>query len=154
MKRFILPLLVLTIASCSILGKGNSSKSSGRGDTRTKDVTYLDPRTYQLTETATDDQYGYVQTKPVDVGGVPENNGPANERAFLNALLGPNGEQTAYYRSGSCCQFKTPHGFMNDMGLLDVYKVYVVGAKDTSVIYINMYDKGDLYIPKGFTAKK
>lgn len=153
MKQFILPAALALITGCSVVGKSNSG-DSGRGDTRTKEVKYLDSRTFQLTEPATDPDYGFVRTKPVDVGGVPENNGPGNERAFLNALLGPNGEEVSYFRSGSCCSFKTPHGFMDDTGLLDVYKVYVVGSTDTSLIYINMYDKGDLYIPKGFTARK
>lgn len=153
MKQLILPVAAALLVGCSTVRKSGSS-DSGRGDTRTKEVKYLDSQTFQLTEPATDPDYGFARTKPVDVGGVPENNGPVNERAFLNALLGPNGEEIGYYRSGSCCHFKTPHGFMNETGLLDVYKVYVVGSTDTSLIYINMYDKGDLYIPKGFTAKK
>jgi hypothetical protein len=37
--------------------------------------------------------------------------------------------------------------------MLDVYRIYWTGGKDTLDIYINMYDKGDLQIPVGLTAK-
>lgn len=79
--------------------------------------------------------------------------GPLNERRFLNGLAGPNGEAIQYRRTGSCCGFKTPNGFDN-MGMLDRYKVYRDGCKDTAILLINMYDKGDLKVPVGFSSRK
>jgi hypothetical protein len=83
-----------------------------------------------------------------------EGSGPQNERRYLNALLGPHGESVIYTREGSCCAFKTPNGLFNDIGLLDRYKVTWTGAADTVVLFMNMYDVGDLKIPVGFTARK
>ncbi|QHT72044.1 2-dehydro-3-deoxyphosphooctonate aldolase [Rhodocytophaga rosea] len=106
-----------------------------------------------MTESANDKTYGYEKGNPVKVGGSKENSGPKNQRRFLNGLLGPNGEQIKYYRAGSCCGFKTPNGLFDNIGLLDLYKVYWDGS-DTLNIYINLYDKGDLMIPVGLTAKQ
>jgi hypothetical protein len=86
--------------------------------------------------------------------GSKDGTGPQNERRFLNALLGPNGEDIRYLRAGSCCPFKTPNGILDGAGLLDRYRIYWTGGKDTLDIYINMYDQGDLMIPTGLTAKQ
>jgi hypothetical protein len=88
------------------------------------------------------------------VGGSKESSGPRNERRFLNSLSGPNGEDVQYFRAGSCCAFKTPNGLMDNTGMLDRYRLTWTGSSDTLNIYINMYDKGNLMIPAGLTAKK
>lgn len=106
---------------------------------------------YILTEQATDKHYAFTPGNPVRVGGV--SSGPANERRYLNSLLGPDNERIEYYRLGSCCPFDTPNGLMGG-GLLDKYQVYWDNCKDTLIIYINMYDKGDLKIPVGLNARK
>ncbi len=111
---------------------------------------FLNDNTYLLTEMSEDKTYAFDKSNPVKVGGLS----PSNERAFLNALLGPNGEEVKYFRAGSCCHFKTPNGLVGDGGLLDLYRVFWEGASDTLDIYINMYDKGDLKIPLGLKAKK
>ena len=134
--------------------KSTSTSKVGQGNTRTKPIELLDDNTYLLTEKADENNYGYGKSNPIKVGGVSENSGPKNERRFLNALLGPNGEEVQYYRAGSCCPFKTPHGFIDNSGMLDNYKVTWTGAKDTLDVFINMYDEGDLKIPAGLTAKK
>lgn len=134
--------------------KGVTSSGNGLGDTRTTEIEFINSETYRLTESAADATYAYTEANPVKVGGAGEQSGPRNERRFLNALLGPGGEQVSYYRAGSCCPFRTPNGLFNDSGLLDLYRVTWEGARDTVSIYINMYDKGDLLIPVGFTAKE
>jgi hypothetical protein len=106
--------------------------------------------TQSVKETTTDSSYGYSEKNPIKVGGF--NNGPANQRAYLNSLTGPNGEALSYNRSGSCCHFETkssPYG----MGLLDKYQVTYQNKKDTVTLYINMYDKGPLKAPVGFKFK-
>lgn len=124
------------------------------GDDRTTEVEMLNNSTYFLTEYATDDNYGITKENPVKVGGIKESEGPTNERRYLNALLTGNGETLKFYRSGSCCAFSTPNGIIGNTGLLDVYKLYVEGSTDTTILYFNMYDKGDLFIPKGFKSKE
>ena len=114
-----------------------------------------DSNTFLITEIATDKTYGLSPKNPVQVGGVKDSEGPKNERRFLNALAGPNGEAISYYRSGSCCAIKSdndPFGFGSVM--LDNYRVTWENAKDTVSIYINMYDSGELKAPVGFTLKK
>jgi hypothetical protein len=112
-------------------------------------------QTFELTEISTDPTYGLSEKNPIEVGGVDKNEGPQNERRFLNALAGPNGEEISYYRAGSCCPIKSkadPFGFGSVM--LDNYRVTWEGAEDTVSIYINMYDYGSLKAPIGFTIKE
>lgn len=103
-------------------------KTAGYGDTRTKPLVMLNSSAYLLTERAPASDYGYKPSNPVKVGGVKEMQVPANERKILNALLGPQGQSLAYRRLGSCCHFKTPNGSIDNVGLLDVYKVWWDGA--------------------------
>lgn len=112
-------------------------------------------QTFELTEISTDRTYGLSEKNPIQVGGVDKQEGPLNERRFLNALAGPNGEEISYYRAGSCCSIKSkndPFGFGSV--LLDDYRVTWEGSKDTVSIYINMYDYGVLKAPIGFTIKE
>lgn len=153
MKKPLLYLGLFFAVGCAS-SKSASTANTGKGDTRTKEVEFLDEYSYLLVEASEDLTYGYDKDNPVKVGGSKEQSGPLNERRFLNALLGPNGEEIQYYRVGSCCAFKTPNGLMNNSGLLDLYRVSWSGATDTLEIYINMYDKGDLKIPVGLSAKK
>lgn len=99
--------------------------------------------------TASDD-YGYTEKNPVKVGGV--NSGPANERAYLDRLTGPKGELIKYHRLGSCCSFKSNNAPFG-MGLLDRYEITIEGDSIKKILYLNMYDKGKLYAPKGFLLK-
>ena len=114
-----------------------------------------DNNTFSVTEIATDKTYGLSPKNPIEVGGSKDSEGPKNERRFLNALAGPNGEKISYYRSGSCCPIESkndPFGFGSVM--LDNYRVTWENSKDTVSVYINMYDSGKLKAPVGFTIKK
>lgn len=143
MKNLTFPILLLILA-CSI------------PKTATKATTYplLDNRTFKLTEISSDKSYGYSQKNAVQVGGAKDQIGPTNERRFLNALTGPNGEQISYYRAGSCCAVKSKNAPFGDKVLLDNYRVTYQGWGDTVSIYINMYDTGELKAPVGFKFKK
>lgn len=110
--------------------------------------------TFLIQEISTDKTYGLTPKNPVEVGGAKDSEGVQNERRFLNALAGPNGERISYYRAGSCCPVKSdndPFGFGSVM--LDNYRVTWENSKDTVSIYINMYDSGKLKAPVGFTIK-
>lgn len=153
MNRAIIVAGVILIVGCASR-KAGTAQNSGWGDTRKREVQFLDDNTYLLADSTFDKSYGYEQSNPIKVGGTKDNIGPRNERRFMNALLGPHGEAIKYYRAGSCCAFKTPNGLIDNMGLLDRYRLTWTGSSDTLDIYINMYDKGDLMIPLGLTAKK
>ncbi len=140
MKNLLLAGLLLIMCSC--------------GTTKTfQKAKLLNEHTFLLSEVSTDEAYGYNQKKPIKVGGVDKSEGPLNERRFLNALAGPNGEFVSYTRVGSCCAFKSKKGFMGK-ALLDRYEVSWDGLDEPLIIYINMYDYGELKAPVGFTIKK
>lgn len=98
--------------------------------------------------------YGYTEAKPILVGGADINNGPRYERAYLDRLTGPNGEEISYKRTGSCCQFETENGFMGG-GMLDTYEVTYEGLEEPIILYLNMYDPnpGATVAPRGFKLK-
>ncbi|MES2778207.1 MAG: 2-dehydro-3-deoxyphosphooctonate aldolase [Bacteroidota bacterium] len=112
-----------------------------------------DNESFVITEISTDETYGLNSKNPVEVGGNSSSSGPSNERRYLNMLAGPNGEKISYYRAGSCCPVKSEKGFLG-YAMLDNYRVTWSGTTDTVSIYINMYDKGVLKAPVGFTIKK
>jgi hypothetical protein len=121
--------------------------------TTTTTPTTNDNENFVITEISTDITYGRSPKNPVQVGGTSSNSGPFNERRYLNLLAGPNGEKISYYRTGSCCPVESEKGFMG-YAMLDNYRVTWKGATDTISIYINMYDRGVLKAPVGFTFKK
>lgn len=146
-----IPIFLICFAACTSQKKTTAPTQPSYGDDRTTEVELLNSQTFKLYERTKDSTYGYTVQNPVKVGG--KNDGPLNERRFLNGLLGPKYETIEYERVGSCCPFKTPNGLFGDSGLLDKYKVYWQGAKDTLILYFNMYDKGNLKIPVGFNAR-
>ena len=99
---------------------------------------------------ATDDSYGHSPENPINVGGLQ--NGALNQRLFLSALAGPNGEEISFQRIGSCCPFPTPNGF-NGRGLLDKYEVTYAGLSTPIILYLNFYDSDVLKVPVGFTLR-
>jgi hypothetical protein len=95
--------------------------------------------------------YGVTAQNPIKVGGGVDG-GVRGEQSYLNALRGPAGQTITYRRNGSCCPFKTPNGLIDNTGMLDAYTVTWEGNAKPLTLYINMYDKGDLFIPVGLTA--
>ena len=149
-------LVILLIVAAGLLACGPSKKGSSSVKNKSSydksQAELMDDRTFKITAVSDDANYGYTQKNAIKVGGVKSNEGPLNERRFLNALLGPNGESTSYNRRGSCCSFETPNGIMGG-GLLDMYEVTYAGLEKPIVLYINMYDFGILKAPKGFTFR-
>lgn len=89
---------------------------------------------------STDDTYAFTQENAVKVGG-DAFEGPARERAYLDNLLGPNGEPVTYTRTGSLPYEDT---------ILDAFELTVAGQKYT--IYIDEYVYSEPYAPIGFTC--
>lgn len=102
------------------------------------------------------EEYGYSEDNPVKVGTENLNDGPANERAYLDLLTGPNGEEISYNRLGSCCEFETENSPFGG-GLLDRYEIEYEGLEEPIILYINMYDPdpdGVVQAPEGFKLKE
>lgn len=132
----------LIVFSCSGTRKLSSSKSSPTAPSNA----------FQFIEVSKDKTYGYTEGNPIKVGGVKNNEGPLNERRFLDVLAGPEGEILSYNRQGSCCPFPSENGFMGN-GLLDIYEITWKGQDEPVILYINMYDYEPLKVPVGFTRR-
>lgn len=129
-----------------------SKKNSAAKDLNVKQE-LLDNQTFKIYLYSDDKTYGYTEKNPIMVGGAKTQEGPLNERRFLNALVGPNGEKTSYYRIGSCCPFRTPNGLLDNGGFLDKYSITYEGSDKEIILYINMYDSDKLKVPVGFKLK-
>jgi len=151
-KLFYVLGITLLLAGCKSTAKvaGNRGMTN-YGSPRVKQELVND-QMFLIKEHTTDETYGYTEKNPIMVGSV--GGGPLNERRFLNALLGPNGEQISYQRLGSCCPFQTKNGTFSDTGFLDKYAITYQGLDTSIVLYINMYDSDVLKVPVGFTLKK
>ena len=145
---------------CCYIAVLSACKSSYYTTTRER-IDYGSPRVKQelindqmflIKEYTTDETYGYTESNPIMVGGI--NEGPLNERRFLNALVGPKGEEISYQRVGSCCHFYTQNGISGgNGGLLDRYAITYEGLKTPIILYLNMYDSDVLKVPVGFTLR-
>lgn len=94
----------------------------------------------------TNPNYGYKNDRKnsIKVGEI------SNQRAYLDALKGPNGETVYYTRVSSCCQFKTKKAVFG-LGFLDQYKVSYKGLEQPIILYLNGYDYETPKAPNGFT---
>lgn len=141
MRILLCTIISFFIISCSSTKRVSSSENQSSNS----------KEPFKITSVSDDETYGYTEQNPIKVGGTPS--GPENERRFLNALTGPNGEKVSFTRIGSCCPFKSPNGLMGG-GLLDKYEVSYEGLSNPVILYINMYDKDILKAPKGFRHKE
>lgn len=142
--------LIFTIAALISISCSTSKRmeNGGYGNPNIKHE-LIDDYTFKITEYSQDKSYGYTEKNPIMVGGNSE--GPKNERRFLNALAGPNGEKIEYYRIGSCCPFNTKNSAWG--GMLDKYNITYTGLNKSLIIYINMYDSDTLKVPVGLKLK-
>jgi hypothetical protein len=106
-----------------------------------------------LTEVTTDRTYGYTQNNPIKVGGGLGGNGSRNQRQYLAALAGPNGEPITFERLGSCCPYSSPEGLMGQ-GMLDQYVVAHDGIEKPVILYLTFYDEEEPKAPYGFSIAR
>jgi len=144
--KYILIVLVALILLVSC--RSSNMKGMNYGSPKMKQELY-DDESFIIRVYSQDESYGYSERNPILVGGNSE--GPKNERRFLNALVGPNGESVQYRRTGSCCPFATKNSEWG--GMLDTYEVSYEGLGESVVLYINMYDSDTLKVPVGFKLK-
>jgi len=142
---FTIPFVLLSLVSLMSCSSTKKATGSATGN-------FSNSNKFALTEISTDATYGYAASNPINVGGIKESKGPSNQRRFLNALAGPNGEEISYSRIGSCCPFKSENGLMGG-GLLDQYEIKWQGQDKPVILFINFYDHGPLKAPKGFTLR-
>lgn len=98
----------------------------------------------QLTEcnVSTDPTYGYQKDNPIRVGG-GSFGGPSRERAYLDVLVGPDGQTINYTRTGSLEYGNT---------ILDEYVLTYDGLSTPITIYIDEYSFSTLMAPVGLAC--
>jgi hypothetical protein len=109
--------------------------------------------TFVITEYSQDKKYGYDKDYPINVFYYSTRNETINQERFLNALSGPKGEKINFTKLESCCPFPTKRSEMG-AGFLDVYEVKWEGLKKPVILYMNIYEKGALKVPVGFSLSK
>ena len=140
--------LILLTVSCV------STKSSIKNiDNNVPIPTVTNNNTFLLTEYSKDKRYGYDPDYPINVFYLSTRNETINQERFLNALAGPNGEKITFKKVESCCPFPTKTSNMG-AGFLDIYEVLWTGQKKPIRLYMNIYERGALLVPIGFTIKK
>jgi len=145
------------LISCLALALATSCVST-RNTIRNIDDTALMPalskeKTFIITEISKDKKYGYDQDYPVNLGFLPLATGEINVQRFFGALAGPEGQKITFTKVESCCPFPT-NKFDAGAGLLDVYDITWSGLNTPKRIYINMYEKGKVIAPQGFTIRQ
>lgn len=104
-------------------------------------VEFIDIQTSMGTCAVSQDKtYGYTEGNPIRVGG-GWLEGPAREEAYLDTLLGPNGETLIYEREDS---------FSSGDTILDEF--HVTGPGIDVILYLDEYNYTPPQAPVGFTC--
>lgn len=130
-----------------------STKSTLQNVDDNAPVPKLADNAFVLTNVSTDKKYGYDPDYPINVFYQNVKDEKINQQRFLQALAGPNGENIVFNKVETCCPFPTKRNPMG-VGLLDVYQVTWQGNPSPIRLYFNMFEKGVLMAPVGFTLKK
>lgn len=147
-KLLLLTILALQLSSCT------STKSTLKNtDDSAPNLRLSENNTFIITQFSTDKKYGYDKDYPINLFFSGTANTTINQERFLNALAGPKGEKISYEKLESCCPFPTTKSDMG-AGFLDVYQIKWQGQNKPVLLYLNIYEKGVLMVPMGFTLKK
>ena len=150
MKKYNLYLLfILSLLSASC----GSIKSTIKNIDNTVQRPLVKDGHYVITEYSKDAKYGYDRDYPINLGFDNEKYGTRSIDYFFNALTGLNGEKFTYIKTESCCPFPTKRNVMGG-GILDLYEITFPGKEKKIVLYFNIFDKGKIMCPNGFTIKK
>lgn len=101
-------------------------------------------------------RYGYTPNDPVKLGVTKRSMALTYPDKYFNSLAGPNGEIVYYKRFKSCCPFKTVNSEeypYQNLAVIEIYRVTYEGLNEPLLIYINFFDEGEVFAPKGFSVK-
>lgn len=148
MKNSVFTLLLLCILSSCV-----STKSTLQNvDDHAAIPKLSKTNSFVLTTYCKDKKYGFDKDFPINVFYKNIASAKENQERFLNALLGPKGEQITYTKTGICCPFPNTKTEMG-VAYLDVYDLTWEGLKKPITLYLNSYEKGALMVPMGFTTR-
>lgn len=139
--------LVLLFASCI------STKSTLQNvDNLAPNLVVTKENAFVINSFASDEKYGYDKDNPINIFYRDVANDTLNQYRFFNALTGPKGEKIFHKKVGVCCPFPSKNS-VSGAALLDVYEVTWVGQKTPITLYLNIYEKSNIQVPKGFGLK-
>jgi hypothetical protein len=147
MKYFFFLLIAFTLTSCV------STKSTIKNIDSTALRPLVRDQAYIITEYATDAKYGYDEDYPINIGFINEKQENINIQYYFSGLEGPNGEKISYKKVDTCCPFPTKNSLMG-AGTIGIYEVTFEGINKKITLYFNIYEKGKILCPKGFSIKK
>jgi len=107
---------------------------------------------FVITEYSSDKKYGYNADYPINLGFENEKKSENNVVLYFNALLGKKGEKFTYEKIESCCPFPTKRNTIG-AGSLDIYELTFEGNPKKIRLYINVFEKGKVLCPVGFSIK-
>ena len=108
---------------------------------------------FVINETSSNPDYGYSKEYPINVGFNSETTSEKNIAFFFNALEGPKSEKITYQKTTECCPFSTKRSVLG-AGMLQVYEVSFEGIASKKTIYFNVFERGKIECPVGFSIKK
>jgi hypothetical protein len=139
--------LLLIVTSCG------SVKSTLKNVDNNAPVPVVKNNSFVITQYSKDKKYGYHKDYPINIYYKGTKNDTINQKYFMNALAGPNGEKLTYKKLENCCPFPTKTSDMG-AGFLDVYELSWEGLKKPIILYLNIYERGQLMVPLGLSLKK
>lgn len=144
---------VLFIALLLIITSCGSIKSSLKNVDNSAPVPVVKNNAFIITAYSKDKKYGYNKDYPINIFYRGTKNDTINQQYFLNALAGPKGEKITFKKLENCCPFPTKTSDMG-AGFLDVYELKWAGLKTPIILYLNIYERGQLMVPVGLSLKK
>jgi hypothetical protein len=146
--------IVGLVASLFLFASCISTKSTLKNVDNNAPVPQLTKNnTFVITAFSKDKKYGYDKDYPINIFYRGTKDDVINQQRFLNALAGPNGEAITFSKLESCCPFPSKNTEMG-AGFLDVYEIKWEGLKKPILLYLNIYERGQLMVPVGFSLKK
>ncbi len=149
MQKIVTSLIVIMLVVSSCVSTRNTIKNI---DNNASIPQLTKENAFVLKTYSKDSKYGFDKDYPINVFYKNSKDENLNALRFLNALAGPNGEKIEFEKLESCCPFPSTHSELG-AGFLDVYQIKIDGINYSKILYINIYERGILEVPVGFTIK-
>ncbi len=107
---------------------------------------------FLLSEYSTDSKYGYHADYPINIGFDNEKNSSKNISLYFNALEGTDDKKFTYQKVETCCPFPTKKTKIG-AGTLDIYEITFEKSSKKVRLYFNIFEKGKIHCPMGFSLK-
>jgi hypothetical protein len=144
-----LSLLLIALLSISCI----STKSTIQNIDETAVRPKIKDQMFLIVDYAKDANYAFNEDYPINIGLVSENFETGQVGYFFNGIEGKNGEKILFEKIDTCCPFPSKNSTMG-AGTISVYEYTIEGTSKKGKMYFNIFEKGEILCPKGFTIKK